>query len=129
MVVKIRSPTNAQSDRLPSRATSKLEAILSVQWRRATSKLVAILSVQWLSRDVERHGNHCSCKQTLAQFFSPNLSRASRQTCQPDLNFSVTGSSGSYFVFFLHFGHTEIETKLTNLSACSRPFLNKELGY
>jgi hypothetical protein len=49
----------------------------------------------------------------IAQFFSPNLSRASRQTCRPDLNFSVTGSSRSYFIFLLHFGHTEIETKLT----------------
>jgi hypothetical protein len=36
----------------------------------------------------------------LAQFFSPNLSPASRQTCRPDLNFSVAGSSRSYFIYF-----------------------------
>jgi hypothetical protein len=35
----------------------------------------------------------------------------------------VTGSSRSYFIFFLYFGHTEIETKPTNLLACSCPFL------
>jgi hypothetical protein len=29
----------------------------------------------------------------------------------------------SYAIFFLHFGHTEIQTKPT------RPFLTKELGY
>jgi hypothetical protein len=63
--------------------------------------------------------------EPIAQFFSPNLSRASRQTCLPDLNFSVTGSSRSYFIFVLHFGHTEIETKQTNLSLAHVRFLLK----
>jgi hypothetical protein len=93
-----------------------------------------------LSCDISRHGLETIL--SLAQFFSPNLSRASRQTCRPGLNFSVTGSSRSdwkeicfilknelcYFIFFLHFGHTEIETKPTNVLACSCPFLTKELG-
>jgi hypothetical protein len=85
-------------------------------------------------KDGQRWRNKCNRSkpkflQTLAQFFSPNLSQASRQTCRPALNFSVTGSSRSYIIFFWHFGHTEIETKPTNLPACSHPFLTKELGY